>query len=78
MLRKGYVFTGVCLSTGGKGGRGVYIPWAYHPRQISPPPAITPGQTHPTQTPAWADPPPDQTATAADGTHPTGMHSCFL
>ena len=23
-----------------------------------------------------ADPPPGQTATAADGTHPTGMHSC--
>ena len=22
-------------------------------------------------------PPPQQTATAADGTHPTGMHSCF-
>ena len=21
---------------------------------------------------------PEQTATAADGTHPTGMHSCFL
>ena len=25
-----------------------------------------------------ADPPPQQTATAADGTHPTGMHSCCL
>ena len=23
-------------------------------------------------------PPPLQTATAADGTHPTGMHSCFF
>ena len=22
-------------------------------------------------------PPPGETATAADGTHPTGMHSCF-
>ena len=39
--------------------------------------------THPTgQTPPWADtpldrhPPPKQTATAADGTHHTGMHSC--
>ena len=21
--------------------------------------------------------PPEETATAADGTHPTGMHSCF-
>ena len=33
--------------------------------------------------PPWADtrwvdtPPPQQTATAADGTRPTGMHSCF-
>ena len=24
-----------------------------------------------------ADPPPGETATAADGTHPTGMHFCF-
>ena len=24
-----------------------------------------------------ADPAPRETATAADGTHPTGMHSCF-
>ena len=24
-----------------------------------------------------ADTPPRETATAADGTHPTGMHSCF-
>ena len=23
------------------------------------------------------DPPPPRTATAADGTHPTGIHSCF-
>ena len=23
-------------------------------------------------------PPPQQTATAADGTHPTGMHSCYV
>ena len=25
----------------------------------------------------WADTPPQQTATVVDGTHPTGMHSCF-
>ena len=45
-----------------------------------------PGQTPPWQadrhlwagTPLpWANTPPSQTATAADGTHPTGMHSCF-
>ena len=33
------------------------------------------------QTPPWADIPlgrnPQQTATTADGMHPTGMHSCF-
>ena len=23
-------------------------------------------------------PPPQQTANVADGTHPTGMHSCYL
>ena len=31
------------------------------------------GKTPPGQTP----PPPQETATAADGTHPTGMHSCY-
>ena len=35
------------------------------------------GQTPPGQTPPRADTPPQQTATAADGTHPTGMHSCY-
>ena len=28
--------------------------------------------------PLRSRPPPQQTVTAADGTHPTGMHSCFL
>ena len=31
--------------------------------------------TIPVQTPP---PPPPETATAADGTHPTGMHSCLI
>ena len=47
-------------------------------------------QTHPRQTPLLADTPPGQTlplgrrpplperATAASGTHATGMHSCFM
>ena len=39
------------------------------------------------QNPSWADPPwsdtplgrhPHEMATAADGTHPTGMHSCSV
>ena len=58
---EGFVFTGVCLSTGGgclvggvsaPGGGGV--------------PACT-----------EADTPPGETAPAADGRHPTRMHSCF-
>ena len=52
-LRKGYVFTCVCLSTGG----------------------IMRGRGH-----AWREfggvCVTGETATAADGTHPTGMHSC--
>ena len=37
-----------------------------------------PGRRHPSrQTPLWTDTPhPQQTAIAADGTHPTGVHSC--
>ena len=37
-----------------------------------------PDRPPPRQTPPWEDTPsPQQTATAADVTHPTGMHSCF-
>ena len=32
--------------------------------------------TPPRQTPPWADTPPPPAVNAADGTHPTGMHSC--
>ena len=39
-----------------------------------PPPADIPRADNPRQT----HPPPGQTATAADGTHPTGMHSCYF
>ena len=68
-LWKGYVFTGVCLST----GAGVH------------PLGRTPGQIHLLgRQPPWADTSladtlprqtPPQMATAVDGTHPTGMHS---
>ena len=71
-------------------GRGMYpsMHWVRHP-----PGQIPPGQTHPGQTPPaptpprteppWADTPsladtPTPTATAAEGTHPTGMHSCCV
>ena len=37
----------------------------------------SPGQTPPwADTLPWADTPPPEMATAADGMHPTGMHSC--
>ena len=42
--------------------RGVYTPLGRHPLRQTPP-----GQT----------PPPKETASAADGTHPTGIHSCI-
>ena len=59
------------------------------PRQ-TPSRKTSPGQTPPTgghsqqadipradTTPRADNPPPRQMATAADGTHPTGLHSCF-
>ena len=72
-------------------GGGMYIPaWieADNPLSRHPPGQTPPGKTHPSpgQTPPgrhplppWADPRadiPPEMATAADGTHPTGMHSC--
>ena len=47
---------------------GVYI----YPRQTPPGQTSHHGQTYP---PSGQTPP--ETATAADGTHPTGMHSCL-
>ena len=75
--RKGNVFTSVCQEFCPRGK--VYTPWADTPQADTPP-----GQTPPRQTPPpQADTPhrqtpPRQMATAADGTHPTGMHSCCL
>ena len=65
----------------------------YTPPGADIPPVQTPPGPDPLreQTPLWeqtpwsrhtpllgADPPPRETATAADGTHPTGMHSCCI
>ena len=36
-----------------------------------------PGRQPPRQTPPQGDIPPQEMATAMDGTHPTGMHSCY-
>ena len=80
-----FLHLSVILSTGGSGRhppvdpgqtttpRG---PWADIPTPLGrhPPRAETPlGRHPPGQTPS-----PGQTATAADGTHLTGMHSCHL
>ena len=62
---EGYVFTCVCLSTGGGLPQcilGYRPPGAGTPQNRHPPEQATPSK---------------QTATVADGTHPTGMHSCF-
>ena len=101
---EGYVFTGVCLSTGGWGCLpqcmlGYHTPRSRHPPRSRPPRADThppvadtplgadillgadtPREQKPppgADTPPEADPPPRDTVTASDGTHPTGMHSCF-
>ena len=51
-------------------------PWADNPWADTPSWADIPRADTPRQTSPWADHP-QQTATAADGTHPTGMHSCI-
>ena len=63
-LRKGNVFTSVCQE---------FCPqWGVPPRQTPPP------CRHPlADTPPGRHTPTHQTATAAGGTHPTGMHSCI-
>ena len=65
-LRKGYVFTPVYHSVHGGGAVCPSASWDTPPGQ-TPPARHPPGQPHP-----------QQTATAADGTHPTGMHSCYI
>ena len=74
---EGYAFTGVCLST--QAGCLPQCMLGYHTPRADTSGADTPWE----QTPPRADPPgrghlpPRETATAADGTHPTGMHSCL-
>ena len=81
---EGYVFTGVCLSTGVSAPlhAGIHPP---DERQIPPSRqtplwADTPWQTRPRQTPPGRYPPVQcmlgDTGNKTGGTHPTGMHSC--
>ena len=97
---EGYVFTGVCLSTGEVGvfasvhaGIPHTTTHPHPPEQTHPPKEDTPSEqtpphsrhppgsrhTPPKQTPPTLQqtPPSLNTVTAADVTHPTGMHSCF-
>ena len=74
----------VILLTGGE-YLGRYPPDQVHPQQVHPPDQVPPRARY---TPLgrytpWAGTPPDQvhpppqTATVADGTHPTRVHFCF-
>ena len=63
------MFSQVSVCPRGGGREGVHPLAGRHPLAGT----HTPGR-HPL---AGRQPPPQQTATAADGTHPTGMHSCF-
>ena len=67
VVAQGNVFTPVYHSVHGRGALSDRhsLPLGKHPLQLS---RHSPGQT----------PPPPETATAADGTHPTGMYSCLL
>ena len=78
LIVESYIFTGVSLSAGESLGRHpspgkTPLPWADTPPLGRLP---SPGQTPPGRHPYGQTHTPNQTATAADGTHPTGMHSC--
>ena len=77
---QGNVFTHVCHSIH-RGVAGRHSPGQTPPPRQTPPPWADTPQADTSSwadTPwAWADPP-QVTATAVDGTHPTGMHSCSL
>ena len=70
---EGYVFTGVCLSTGGSAsGPGVC---GRHPLADTPFWQTPPFGRHPLSDTPMADTPPGDSQQAGS-THPTGMHSC--
>ena len=76
---QGNVFTGVCLSTGGRVSASVHAGMPDPPGWRTPPDGDPPGMETPLP-PGWRTPPPGkQTAIygqRAAGTHPPGMHSC--
>ena len=73
-LGQGYIFTGVCDSVhrgGGVCSRGVWSGWG-----VLSGGCLLPGRGVPSRGVPGRDP--IGTATAWGGTHPTGMHSCFV
>ena len=73
---EGYVFTPVCHSVHGGGSASVHAGIPPHPQGAGTPPPEHPGTRSPRS--RQPTPPGAETATAADDTHPTGMHSCYL
>ena len=83
---EGYIFTGVCLSTGGVPDPGVPPlggAWSWGGSAPErglllgvPGPRGVCSQGRLVSQHALRQTPSRETATAADGTHPTGMHSC--
>ena len=72
---QGYIFTGVCHSA--KGGGCLLPEGACSQGGVSAPGGcLLPGGVPAPGGVPGGDPPPPRTATAAGGTHPTGMHSC--
>ena len=65
------IFLQACVCPQGGGPASVHA--GIHTPPKNPPQGKPPGSRHP---PEQTTPPPRETATAADGTHPTGMHSC--
>ena len=85
--REGYVFTPASVHAGIPHPLDQAPPGSKYPLEQAPPrPGTPPGTRHPprpgTHPRDQAAPrtrhPPQQTATVADGTHPTGLYSCFF
>ena len=79
-MRQGSVFTPVCHSV--HGGVSAPVHAGIHPLGRHPPAQCMLGYTPPAQCILEYTPRPVHAgihmATAADGTHPTGMHSCYI
>ena len=78
-LRQGNIFRSVCQEFCPGGLLASVHAGIHHPHPLGSHPAgQTPLGRHPPGRHPWADTRPQQMSTAADGTHRTGMHSCYL